>query len=248
MYFFLPPSSCFFVKRKINNQNRFSQHFLSPADPECFSKASLLSSVAGTVLEVRLSSISPTEMHQMYVSYLERSPSLQCLFSVGEAEGGKSEREGDREREREIARERDREREMGFEDRGNEWHIPINQGQKVQPAQGCCHLDPIEEMCLYYYFLVHATRYSCLQTDGKHIFNLHYDRQSRDKGRLRGLNDFKPVGFEWKVAAASVGLCAALRPMLFRLINCFLLASDGSPWPVVPLHLDLGPSFNAVEL
>lgn len=82
----------------------------------------------------------------------------------------------------------------------------------------------------------------------KHIFNLHLDRQDRDKFRLKRLNDFELVGFDWEVAAASVGLGAALRPMLLSLMNCFLLASNGSPWPVVPLHLDLGQSFDAFKL
>lgn len=40
----------------------------------------------------------PSEIHPMYVSYSERSPSLLCLFSVGEAGGGKSEKERERER------------------------------------------------------------------------------------------------------------------------------------------------------
>lgn len=82
----------------------------------------------------------------------------------------------------------------------------------------------------------------------KHIFNLHHDRQDRDKCRLRRLNDFEPVGFDWEVAAASAELGAALRLMLLSLMNCFLLASNGSPWPVVPLPLDLGQSFNAFKL
>lgn len=103
-------------------------------------------------------------------------------------------------------------------------------------------------MCLCYYFLVHATPYSCLQTDAKHIFNLHHDRQYSDESRLRGSDGFRPVGFDGEVAAVSVGLGGALRLMLLSLMNCFLLASSGSPWPVVLLHLDLGLPFNTVQL
>lgn len=124
--------------------------------------------------------------------------------------------------------------------RQREWMTQPNQsGSKGSTCSGCCLLDPIEKNVPPLFFF--CSKLLLTHVCAKHIFNLHHDRQYQDQGRLRGLNDFKLVGFYWEVAAASVGLSAALRPVLLSLMNCFLLTSNGSPWPVVPLHLDLGP-------